>query len=191
MEKYFLNEIWLPIKGFEGVYEVSNMGQIRSKDRIINHPTGKAVKRGSILRQFEHSKNGYMYVSLCKDGKPKSYLVHRLVAEAFIPNPENKPCVDHINGIRTDCRVENLRWVTHEENCANPLWSVHLRTKEWASKISKSKCKTVEQYDLDGVLIQTYSSTKEAGKALSVHPENIARCCRNECHTAYGFMWRY
>ena len=106
-------EIWKPIKDYEGLYEVSNLGRVKS---LNYRGTGKE----RILKNTERS-NGYLAIGLIKNGKTKMFRVHRLVAEAFIPNPENKPCVDHINTIKNDNRVENLRWVTCEENNNNPL----------------------------------------------------------------------
>lgn len=106
-------EVWKPIKDYEGLYEISNLGRVKS----LNYGgTGK----GKVLKNIERS-NGYLGVRLTKNGKTKAFKVHRLVAEAFIPNPEDKPCVDHINTIKNDNRVENLRWATHKENMNNPL----------------------------------------------------------------------
>ena len=104
-------EIWKPIKDFEGYYEVSNIGRVRS----LNY---KRTGKGKILKNIEDYK-GYLEVGLTKNGKRKQFKVHRLVAEAFIPNPENKPCIDHINTVKSDNRVENLRWVTYKENSNN------------------------------------------------------------------------
>ena len=104
-------EIWKPIKEFEGYYEVSNIGRVRS----LNY---KRTGKEKILKNIEDYK-GYLEVGLTKNGKRKQFKVHRLVAEAFIPNPENKPCIDHINTVKSDNRVENLRWVTYKENSNN------------------------------------------------------------------------
>lgn len=106
-------EEWKDIQGYEGLYQVSNEGNVKSLG-------GKRYKVTRILDGYVQS-TGYRVFNLWKDGKPKLLTVHRLVAEAFIPNPENKPCIDHINTIRTDNRVENLRWVTHRENNSNPI----------------------------------------------------------------------
>ena len=104
-------EIWKPIKEFEGYYEVSNMGRVRS----LNY---KRTGKEKILKNIGDYK-GYLEIVLTKNGKQKQFKVHRLVAEAFIPNPENKPCIDHINTVKSDNRVENLRWVTYKENSNN------------------------------------------------------------------------
>ena len=106
-------EIWKSIKGYEGLYEISSLGRVKS---LNYRGTGKE----KLLKNIEDYK-GYLTVTLTKNGKQKQFKVHRLVAEAFIPNPEGKPCIDHINTIRNDNRIENIRWVTYEENNNNPL----------------------------------------------------------------------
>ena len=116
-----MEEIWKPVVGFEGRYVVSNIGNVKS----LNYN-----KTGKIKQLHTYFHIGYEWVGLSKNGFKKQYAIHRLVAEAFIPNPYNKPQVDHINTIRHDNRVENLRWVTNKENTNNVL-----------SKINYSKAK--------------------------------------------------
>ena len=106
-------EVWKPIKDYEGLYEISNLGRVKS----LNY---KRTGKEKILKNTV-CNDGYLKVGLTKNGKDKVFRIHRLVAEAFIPNPENKPYVDHINTIREDNRVENLRWATAKENNNNSL----------------------------------------------------------------------
>ena len=124
------NEIWKDITGFEGLYQVSNLGRVKSLPRK-NHPN-------ETIRKIATDKKGYSRVNLIKDGKNHTKKVHRLVAEAFIPNPENKPSVDHINCNKSDNRVSNLRWYTYSEQVNdNPI------TKEKINKLKKPvRCKT-------------------------------------------------
>ena len=109
-------EIWKDIKDFEGFYQVSNMGQVRSVDREYWNRSGSLVHRKGMLLAISYSREGYPVVQLSKDGKKYYSKVHRLVAEAFIPNPNNLPAVNHKNEIKHDNRVENLEWITIEDN---------------------------------------------------------------------------
>lgn len=117
-----MKEIWKPISGFEGLYEVSNMGNVRSVDRIVKRGNCFEKRKSHLMSAVvSDGTHGYSFVNLYMNGKTYPKRVHRLVAEAFIPNPENKPCIDHINTIRNDNSVENLRWVTYKENALNNI----------------------------------------------------------------------
>ena len=107
----YLNEEWRDIKGYEGYYQVSNYGRVRSLDRVIDN----RIIKGK-LKCIKYSKLGYCIVSLYKNGTPKFYLIHRLVAEAFIPNINNFPQINHKNEIKADNRVENLEWCDSSYN---------------------------------------------------------------------------
>ena len=109
-------EIWKAIEGYEGIYEVSNIGRLKSLDKIRNHPhTGPSFHPGKILSR-KSSNNTYTKINLFKEGISKSFPIHRLVANAFVPNSFNKPFVNHINGIKNDNRAINLEWATQSEN---------------------------------------------------------------------------
>ena len=109
------SEIWKDIKGYEGLYQVSNFGRIRSLTRQVENGKGLYVRNGQEMKQA-YSSTGYKIVALCKDGKRKMFKVHRLVAIAFIDNPLNKKEVNHIDGNIENNLMENLEWVTHREN---------------------------------------------------------------------------
>lgn len=110
-------ELWKSVVGYEGHYEVSNLGRVRSLNRVVprSGPTNATSKQGS-LRKAHITPKGYARLQLAKDGDTQNYMVHRLVAEAFIPNPFQKPLVNHKNGVKTDNRVDNLEWATDSEN---------------------------------------------------------------------------
>ena len=206
-------EIWKPIKDYEGLYEVSNLGRVKS---LNYRGTGKE----KILKNTERS-NGYLAIGLIKNGKTKMFRVHRLVAEAFIPNPENKPCVDHINTIRDDNRVENLRWVTYKENNNNqltkkkysenhreqtgenhPMYGKH-HSEETRKKMSKAKkgkycgennpnSKPVIQIDQNtNEVINIYSGAKEAERKGGFKQSAISECCRGKRKLYKGFKWMF
>lgn len=113
-------EEWRPIPDFEGLYSVSNMGRIKSEYRIVETNNRTPYVVNAKIKTQNKNKKGYLTVLLYKDNKCYSKQVHRYVALAFIPNPDNKPQVDHINGNKEDNRATSLRWTTNDENYHNP-----------------------------------------------------------------------
>lgn len=171
----FTNEIWKPIKDWEGYYEVSSKGRIRSLDRIIN---GRKYK-GKIL-SLVIKKSGYRNITLYKGKYEKTYRVHRLVAEAFIPNPENKPEVNHKIPIRFggDDSVENLNWCTRLENIREEE-SLKAR-KNQPSNIA------VEVYDLNGIFIDEFKSIAECERELNI--KNVHNVITGKRKHSQGFV---
>ena len=167
-----MKEIWKDIKGSEGKYQVSNLGRIQS----LNY-------RGSGKNHILSTTiiNGYTAIVFRVNGVYKSHLVHRLVAEAFIPNPEGKPHVDHINTVRTDNRVENLRWCTRAENMNNPLTIAKLNKYRNSVHYTEQVIQMTEQ----GKIIGIYPNAKMTG----IH--HVGRCCNGERKTAGGYKWQY
>jgi len=179
------SEIWKDIKDYEGLYQTSNLGRIKS----LNY------KKGRILKQRKNAK-GYMTVCLCKNGIKKLCFVHRLVAEAFVPNPKNKPEVNHKWGIKTDNRASELEWNTRSENELHAyrmgLTKPSQKQKEAVRQYCKNNySKKVFQYDLQGNFIKEWASAVEAATQLHINRGNISCCCRNERKTAGGFKWKY
>lgn len=177
-------EEWRPIKDYEGLYEVSNMGRVRSLDREIITSNGKKIHlKGKILK-LQLNNSGYLFVGLNKHNK-KHFYVHFLVAKSFIPNLENKQFIDHINTNKTDNRVENLRWVTREENMNNPLTKKKMseinrgeNNPMYGKKISEETKKKISE-SLEGheVLEETKKKISESnkGKVKSENHKNKLR----------------
>ena len=164
-----MEEQWKTIQGYE--YEVSTEGRIRNKK------TGRILKLGK-------NNRGYLNVILYKNGKQKNFLVHRLVAIAFIPNPDNLPQVNHINENKEDNSVDNLEWISHKNNAC------HGTRGERIAKTRKEKgscCKKVYCYELD----QTFDSIKEAERETGILVASIYQCCRGISKTAGKMHWKY
>ena len=184
-------EIWVDICGYEGLYQVSNQGRVRSLDREIYKNNNVKQFSKSFILKFEKNK-GYNYVHLFKNGVRKRMAVHRLVAEAFIPNPGNKPEVDHINTIRDDNRVENLHWVTPKENMENPLTKEKRKTIKPTVRPKGTNSIKVVQLDKDtNELIKIWNSAMEAQRECGFDNGNINRCCRGKYKSHKGYKWMY
>lgn len=169
-------------------YEVSSEGIVRSIDRFVKSKgNGKRLAKGKILKQTE-DKDGYLCICIHDKDKQFPYFVHRLVAETFIPNPENKPCVDHINGDNQNNRVENLRWCTVEEN--NTFEIARKRKSEAAFNRADNKKKII-QYTLDGKYIEEFDSSMDIQRIKGFDRSSISRCCLGRQKTSYGYIWRH
>lgn len=174
-------ENWQPVVGFED-YIVSDMGNV-ARTRISKGTSGGLMKLGF------NPDNGAITVSLCVDSKHYPKQVHRLVAEAFIPNPENKPQVNHKNGNRCDNREENLEWVTNSENVQHSHDYLDRNFSAYGQNHRNSV--SVSQYTKNGVLVDVYGSVNEAGRQLGIQFTNIAKCARGERPYAGDFVWKY
>lgn len=177
-----MEEIWRNIEGYEGLYQVSNMGRVRSLDRWVdNKGNSKRLIKGKILKTV--GNNGYQHVLLCKNGKGKWFYVHRLVAMAFLPNPDNLPEINHISEDKTNNFYGNLEWCDRKYN-------VNYGTRNEKTRNGKLS-KKVYQYSLDGKFIAEYPSTKEVERQLGYKVPNISYCCNGKQKTAYGYIWKY
>lgn len=179
-------EVWENIKGYENVYQVSNCGQVR---RIGNYTNQSEFswESGHILKPANNSK-GYYFVNLSLNNKISRKYVHRLVAETFIQNPENKPTVNHINCDRSDNRVENLEWASYRENND---YSIQIMKKAGNSKRNNKLSRVVQQLDLQGNVLKEYPSYREAERQTGIN--GIDKVCSGAKYrkTAGGYKWRY
>ena len=175
-------EEWRPLTGISEYYEVSNLGNVRSLPRVTNN----IKHNGKILKQYE-TFGGYLYITI-KGGEldGKKYKVHRLVAQYFIPNPENKPQIDHIDGNPKNNRVDNLRWTTPKENSNNTT------TKNRQSNSLKGKHKiAVSMYSKDGVHLMDFESVTDAANYVGGCFQNISQCLHNKRDYYKGYIWKF
>lgn len=188
-------EIWKDIKGYEGLYQVSNLGRVKSVDRMVyRSSTPQRVKGGIISQGLLNT--GYKVVSLWYKKKRNAFTIHRLVANAFLQVQEGKNEVDHINGIRTDNRVDNLRWCSRKENVNFPIArdKYILSNKKRVENIRKTKEEkslNVAQLTTDGFIVKIWESVKKASESLGILTSGIYASCVGSKITAGGFKWMY
>lgn len=176
-----MEEIWKEIEGFEGDYYVSNFGKVKS-----------LKNNREILLKFGKDRQGYLICSLCLHGKPHGKRVHRLVAQAFIPNPDNLPQVNHKDENITNNRVDNLEWCTQYYNLF--YGNANQRRIDRIHDLSNKMKKSVDQYDLDGNLIATYNGMREACRQNNINEricQGMIECCKGRQKIFQGFVWRY
>lgn len=172
-------EEWQPVSGYEGVYEVSNFGQVKSVSTKKPYRNGFRNAKPRILRP-NIINGGYSQVALTRDKKRKHYLVHRLVAEAFVENPNGLPQVNHIDGNKQNNCSANLEWCTAKENM------IHSSANGF-----RSDTRAVCQFTKDGKLVRTFYSIKEAARQTGIHYQNISSCLKGSYRSSGGFVWRY
>lgn len=184
-------EEWRPIKNYEGLYEVSSLGRVKS----LNKKLGSRNRKNQIILKQNLDTYGYPQILLSKNGIVNSAKVHRLVADAFIPNLENKPTVNHKFGIKTDNRITELEWFTISEQTKHSYVVLNRKLSPSSFKKGKDhkKSKSVIQYTKDGVFIKKYASVREAQRETGIGRCVIMNVCRKIGYykTAGGFKWEY
>lgn len=167
-----MEEIWKDIAGYEGLYQVSNLGRVKN------------IKSGIILKPAKNSA-GYLHVHLTGN---KHYYLHRLVALAFIPNPHNYPEVNHKDENKENNCVDNLEWADRKYNC-----NYGTRNEKMANSLTnhKERSKAVIQYSSKGEFVKQYPSIKEAERQTGINNSWIVRCLKGKRKSTYGFIWRY
>lgn len=173
-----MEEVWKDIAGYEGLYQVSNLGRIKAFAK-------KGLPQDKILSCA--NSNGYRMIYLRKDGKRSYHSVHRLVAKAFIPNPKKMPFVNHKNEKKSDNRTENLEWCDAKYN-TNYGTSIKRRAKAQTNKHGSIQ---VIQLSLQGDIIAEYPSMMEAERKTNIPARAICACCKNYQKSAFGYIWKY
>lgn len=171
-----IKEEWKIIEGYPN-YQISNYGNVKS----LNFGKEKILKQ-------KMDRNGYFLVGLSKEGKKKHYLVHRIVASAFIPNPNNLPIINHIDEVKTNNCANNLEWCTQKYNINFGT------TKERISKTLKGKIlhqKPIVQLTKSGLIIGVYESASQVERELNINHTTISKCCNGKRKTCGGFKWKY
>lgn len=168
-----LLEEWKPVVGYEGLYEVSNLGRIKS--------LGNEYSRKEKILKQRKNKDGYLCVNLYKEGKMKFCYVHRLVANAFIENTSSLPCVNHIDENPSNNQVDNLEWCTYQYN---------LNYGTCQQRKVEKQSKRVFQYSLDGELVKVWQSTAECGRN-GFDCGNVSSCCLGKLKHYKGYIWTY
>jgi hypothetical protein len=180
-------EEWKEVPGYNGYYQVSNFSRVKSIDRTVERH-GHLMNIKGIIMTPTSSKQGYPSHRFSLNGKLRTENVHRLVAEAFIPNPENKKFVNHKNGLKHDNRIENLEWCTCSENC---LHAVRTGLTVQKKMEHNHRARPVIQFDLSGNFINRYKCALYAVKEHGFDSGSISKACSGKLHTAYGFIWRF
>ena len=188
-----MEEIWKWIDGYENMYQVSNIGHVRSVDRYVycevspnklQHLFGKALK-------IRTDKKGYATVGLSKDGKQKVGKIHRLVAQAFIPNPLNLPQVNHIDGNKTNNNVLNLEWCDNSYNQKH-AWAHGLQPSYEESNGRGRPAKAVAMLDLNtGEVLRTFDTLASVKRETGINQFNVRSVCVGDRHHAGGYGWKF
>lgn len=174
-------EIWKDVVGYEGLYQVSNMGNVKSITRKVPFKRGtKTVVGRNMLKHTD--KGGYLFVILSKNNVHRFKKVHRLVADAFIQNEGNLPFINHIDECKKNNHVSNLEWCDWQYN------------NTYGSRVERARLKQVKaviQCDRNGDFIRKWGSLTEASSTLHIHNGSISECCKGKRKTAGGYVWKY
>ena len=188
--KNYINEVWKDIKGYEGLYQVSNYGRVKSLPKYKKQWRGGLITVKERILKLHSQGTGYYNIQLFKNGICEYRYIHRLVAEAFLPNPNNLPCVNHKNENPSDNFVENLEWCTNGYNVNYGTRNIRVAEKQ----INRKDCsRQVLQYTKSGLFLKEYQSIAEATRETGVQGTHIIQVCqmKPKHKSAGGFIWRY
>lgn len=187
-----MKEIWKDIENYEGIYQVSNLGRVRSLTRKVICKGGQRTTKGKILKPTV-SRNLYLTVDLRQHQKHKTQLVHRLVAQAFIPNPKKYSIINHRDNNPQNNIVTNLEWCTQSYNVKYGYSNGNAKPTSGCFKKGNipHNRRRINQYSKSGEYLNTFNSVKEAGLYVNTVPSNINNCLSGNTKTAKGYIWRY
>ena len=171
-------EIWKDILGYEGIYQVSNLGNVRC---LVFRNNRYCINK-IFNKKLAHDKKGYVRTTLTNNGVTKYFLVHRLVAQAFLDNPNNLPLVNHKDENPTNNNVNNLEWCTAKYN---------FEYSNVAKRLAKYKKKKINQYDLSGNFIKQWECMQDIQRYLNISKQCILYACKNKTKNTKGYIWRY
>lgn len=181
-------EIWKNIPNYEGLYQASNLGRIKSLERLVNYKIDGFYRKVSCRILSQSNIRGWLHCSISANGGNRSIHVARLIALSFIPNPENKPTVNHKNRIKNDNRIENLEWATAKEQTKN-IFDVGGRKTQSGENHWKSM--RVYQYNVNGELVSEHETATSAAKKFNSKASTICDCCNGRWKSAHGYIWSY
>ena len=184
-------EIWKDVPGYEGIYQVSSYGRIKSLKRVIMRKDGKPYTQVEKILKPGTNHKGYLGCSFRKNFVAKPVIVHRLVALAFIDNPNNLPQVNHKDGNKKNNRVENLEWITNYDNMQHSIITGIRNVKKITDNLKKVNSRKVNQYDSNGTFIKTWNSIKDIQMELKIPNQNICQVCQGKRKRAHNYIFKY
>lgn len=183
-------EVWKPIENYPN-YQISNFGNVKSKERYTKQRNGLNLRKEKILKQ-QIDKKGYKYVRLYNSDGWKYFKVHILVARTFIKNTNNEPTVDHIDKDKNNNSVENLRWASFILQANNKdKTNIIENMKEIGKKKYPNRAKKIKQFNKDNEYIKTFNSSREASNLLNISETSISNCVNGYSKIAGGFIWKH
>lgn len=181
------SEIWKDVVGYEGLYQVSNLGRIKRLPSVVKN---RYIK-GGLLKPRKHN-SGYLSVYLCKNGVCEQWLLHRIVAMAFIPNPKNLPQINHKDSNRRNTFASNLEWCTQSYNIKYAYDHNHKKEKmQWYKGAKCISAKPVRSYSKSGEFVKEYGCIQDAVNETGILNSSISNCLKGRSKTAGGLIWKY
>lgn len=175
-------EIWADVKGYEGLYLISTYGNCKTTNYRPGY--GRIPEDINDIMKIENPDNhqGYCTIKLSKNGKKRTARIHRLVAEVFIPNPNNYPCVNHIDGNKLNNHIENLEWCTHQQNMQHASLN---------NLVNRGKTTRIKQLTLNNEVVKVYKSIREAARETGICRDSITKCLKGKQQQCNNFKWKY